>query len=61
MNLKIFQKYYIKCSIETNKINNCTEDVLNFKNKFPDNNFIFKEDIVKKMITEVKGSTKIYQ
>ena len=58
MKLKVFQKYYIKCLIESNKISNFTEASLQFKKNFSEIDFLLKEDIIKKMLSEYKGSTK---
>ena len=63
MNLIIFQKYYVRCLFNDNKVKNYTDCVNIFKNIFTNNNFNinFKlsENIVNKIKTEVKGTMKI--
>ena len=58
MKLKVFQKYYIKCLIESNKISNFTEASLQLKKNFSEIELLLKEDTIKKMLSEYKGSTK---
>lgn len=58
MKLKVFQKYYIKCLIETNKISNFTEAALSFKKNFSEIDLLLKEDTIKKLFSKYKGSNK---
>lgn len=61
MSLKIFQKYYIRCLIETNKISNYSEAKIIFKKQFIDIDLILTEDTIKKLISDFKGTTKNLQ
>lgn len=58
MDIKLYQKFYVKCLFIDNKCNNYTEVITNFKEKFKNIKFILTEEIVKKIKANTIGGIK---
>lgn len=60
LNMKIYQKYYVKCLFLDKKANNYTDCVTIFKNKFKDKKFILTEVIVNKIKSAIMENYNNY-